>query len=440
METLQITDNDIICDNISKQSGELYFAGVSVKELAKTYKTPLYIMDEDKIRAHCRMYTEACKDAFRGGFEVLFASKACSFRNIYRIMADENMWVDTVSSGELYTARSAGFDTSHTVFHSNNKTDEDISFGMDCNVGYFAVDCIEELYALDDAARRKGRVQNILLRITPGIDPHTFAAVSTGKVDSKFGFAIATNQAREAVKTALLLKNIRLCGYHCHIGSQIFSVEPFLLCVKKMLSFCADMQRDFGFECKILDLGGGFGVRYTASDPEIDIPDAIAKIGHEIESDCCMHGIPIPKIFIEPGRSIVADAGMTVYTVGSSKSIPEYKNYVSVDGGMTDNIRYALYGSKYTFIPVENADAPRNIECTVAGRCCESGDLLGERIMLPEMKRGELLCVATTGAYNYSMASNYNRIPRASVVMIRNKESYLAVKRETYEDLCSLDV
>ena len=360
---------------------------------------------------------------------------------MYEIMKEENMGVDLVSSGEIYTALKAGFPLEKAYFHSNNKTDEDVEFAIKNGIGYFVVDNAEELFAIDEIAERYGKKQKIMLRITPGIDPHTYAAVATGKVDSKFGSAIETGQAEAITSLALTFENLELMGFHCHVGSQIFDGEVYLATSRVMLQFVADMERKLGFVCSDLDIGGGLGVRYVESQPVLDIKKTILTVAENMKATAKELGITLPRISLEPGRSIVADAGLTLYTVGTVKRIPGYKSYVSVDGGMTDNPRFALYGSPYTILPVET-DLGENTEfCSVVGRCCESGDILQENLpMRADVQRGDLLACLTTGAYHYSMASNYNRIPRPPVVMLNDGESYLAVRRETVEDIVRLDI
>lgn len=432
----------MICNNLKINSkGHLCFAGLDTTELAKKYGTPLYVMDENKIREKCRIYVNSLKAVFGDKASPLYASKAASFKQIYRIMSEENMGIDVVSSGEIYTAVSAGYDVSKAYFHSNNKTDSDIEYAIKNKVGCFVVDNREELFAIDKIAKENGINQKVLLRLTPGIDPHTYEAVATGKVDSKFGSAIETGQAEEITKIALSLKNISLYGFHCHLGSQMFDSTVFIDGAKIMLDFIKDMKVKLNFETRELDLGGGYGVRYTEADQNIDIAENIAMVGNFIKSYCKELEIEMPFIKMEPGRSIVADAGLTLYTVGTVKKITGYKNYVSVDGGMTDNPRYALYGSDYTVLLANRANDPKTFKCSLVGRCCESGDILQENIMLPEnITRGETVTVLTTGAYNYSMASNYNRIPRPALVMINDGKDYLSIKRESLEDICSNDI
>lgn len=432
----------MICDNLERDTdGALLFAGCSLEPLAKKYGTPLYLYDEAKIREKCRAYTSSIADFFGGQGRVMYASKAASFKRLYEIVCEEGMGIDVVSIGEIYTASLAGFPLSLAYFHSNNKTDYDIEYAIDRGVGYFVVDNAEELYAINRIAGEKGIKQKVLLRITPGIDPHTYAAVATGKVDSKFGSAIETGQAEEITSIALALSNIDLYGFHCHVGSQIFDGDVYLATSRAMLTFVADMERKLGFVTRELDIGGGLGVRYIAEQPELDIRATLKAVSKAMMSICTELGISLPFICFEPGRSIVADSGLTLYTVGTVKRIPGYKSYVSVDGGMADNPRFALYGSPYTILPVSRPVPNENMLCSVVGRCCESGDILQENVPMPEdVKRGELLACLTTGAYHYSMASNYNRLGKPAVVMLRDGEDHLAVRRESVEDLTRLDV
>ena len=433
----------MICQNLTlNQEGHLCIGGQDTVDLAKQYGTPLYLMDEDRIRERCRTYINAMREAFGESALPLYASKAASFKQIYRIMKEAGMGIDVVSSGEICTAVSVGFPMARAYFHSNNKTDADIDYAMENGIGYFVVDNREELDAIEHFANARGTVQKVLLRLTPGIDPHTYAAVATGKVDSKFGSAIETGQADEITAYALSLSHVKLSGYHCHIGSQVFDSDTFLRAAAIMLDFANRMREKYGLVIDELDLGGGYGVRYLEENPEIDIRANILAVGEAVKAQCQALDYPMPAIRLEPGRSIVADAGMTLYTVGTVKQIPGYKNYVSVDGGMTDNPRFALYGSPYTVLLANRAnDESKPFKCSVVGRCCESGDILQENVTLPaNTARGDILAVLTTGAYNYSMSSNYNRIPRPPVVMLRDGESYVAVKRETYEDICRNDI
>ena len=432
---------EMICENLTRnENGELCLAGMELSPLAEKYGTPLYLYDEDRIRHNCRTYLEAVREGFGEKAKVMYASKAASFKRVYEIIKEEGLGIDVVSCGEIYTASLAGFPLENAYFHSNNKTDADVEFAIKKGVGCFVVDNAEELFAIDEIAARYGVKQRIMLRITPGIDPHTYAAVATGKVDSKFGSAIETGQAEAITSLALTFENIELAGFHCHVGSQIFDGDVYLATSKVMLQFVADMEKKLGFVCSDLDIGGGLGVRYVESQPTLDIKKTILLVAENMKATAKELGISLPRISFEPGRSIVADAGLTLYTVGTVKRIPGYKSYVSVDGGMTDNPRYALYGSPYTILPVLDGEGDKE-SCSIVGRCCESGDILQENVpMRADVQRGDLLACLTTGAYHYSMASNYNRIPRPPIVMLKDGESYVAVKRETIEDLSRLDV
>ena len=437
-----VTKEKFICENISRDGvGELCLANIPLRSLAEKYGTPFYAYDENRIRERCRTYLSAVREAFDGNAKVMYASKAASFRRLYEIMAEEGMGIDVVSSGEIHTAAIAGFPLEMAYFHSNNKTDADIAFAIEKGVGYFVVDNVEELYAIERIAGARGVTKKVLLRITPGIDPHTYSAVATGKVDSKFGSAIETGQAEKITRVALSLPHVSLKGFHCHVGSQVFDSDVYIRTASVMLSFIKSIGDSLGFLAEELDIGGGLGVRYTEEQPSIDIAENIKKVGAYMKMRAAELGIRLPEISFEPGRSIVADAAITVYTVGTVKRIPGYKTYVSVDGGMTDNPRYALYGAPYTILPVSDEGYDDTEICSVVGRCCESGDILQENVKMPKcIKRGDLIATLTTGAYNYSMASNYNRIPRPPVVMLRDGESYLAVRRESVEDITSLDV
>lgn len=421
-------------------AGHLTVGGVDTVELASEFGTPAYIIDEDTVRKNMRAYRSSAKACFGDDAMPLYASKALCCKEIYRIAADEGLGIDCVSGGELYTAKQANFPADRIYFHGNNKTDRDICDAMDMGVGMFVVDNTDELYAVNAEAARRGAVQSILLRITPGIDPHTHKAIMTGNVDSKFGSAIETGQAMEIVKLALSLRSVDLVGLHCHIGSQIFDVSPFSDAADIMVGFIADIKRECSYEIRQLNLGGGLGVRYTEFDPQIDYAEAVAQIGEHVRNACKKHNVCMPKVRLEPGRSIVAAAGITLYTVGSVKEIRGFKNYISIDGGMPDNPRYALYQSRYTAIIANKASEPRDFRASIAGRCCESGDLIGEDMDIQRPVRGDILATLTTGAYNYSMASNYNRLPRPPVIFIRDGEPRIVVRRETYSDLVFADI
>lgn len=421
------------------ENGHLTIGGCDTVKLAKEYKTPLYVLDENRVREKCRTYINAMKKHFGGESKALYASKALSFKEIYRIVKDEGMAIDVVSGGEIYTAKEAGFPMENVYFHGNNKTDDEIEFAMECGVGYFMADCREELSAISKFAKKRGIVQKIIMRLTPGIDTHTYEAVQTGQVDSKFGTAIETGQALELTKYALSLENISLEGFHCHIGSQVFDGQTFCDGADIMIDYIALCKKELGYEAKILNLGGGYGVRYVESDPYLDIEESIGAVSKHVKAQCEKTGVKMPAILMEPGRSIVADAGLTLYNVGSVKTITGYKSYVAIDGGMTDNPRYALYGSQYTTLIANKANEKAEFKCTIAGKCCESGDIIQEDVMLQSCERGDTLAVLVTGAYNYSMASNYNRIPRPALVIVKDGESRIGIQRETYADIVKND-
>jgi len=431
-----------ICENINEnEKGHLTFAGQDTTELAAKYGTPVYLFDEDRLRFNVQKYIKALREEFGDRAGILFASKAASFKQIYRIMQSEGAGIDTVSPGEIYTASSAGFDMSKAFFHGNAKTDADIKYAIEEKIGYFVTDNFDELFALNRIAGEMNTKQNVVLRITPGIDTHTYEAVNTGKVDSKFGCAIETGQAEELLSAALKCENIVVKGFHCHVGSQVFGEDVFERAAAIMLGFIRDMKNKLGFEAELLDLGGGYGVRYVDSDPYLDIPAKIHSVAKAIKENCKTLGISVPVIYLEPGRGIVADAGMTLYTAQSVKKIPGYKNYVAIDGGMTDNPRYALYKSKYTVLPANKMREDRDFFCTIAGRCCESGDLIQENVPMPSsIGRGDIVAVCTTGAYNHAMSSHYNKIGIPPVIMLKGGDSYVAVKRETFADIAKMDV
>ena len=424
----------------ANENGRLCFSGLDTVELCAKYGTPLMLLDENVVRANARAYAQAMKKYFTKDSKAYFASKALSFKGIYKIVEEEGMGTDLVSIGELYTAKAAGFDLKNACFHGNNKPSESISYAIDEGVGLFVVDNERELLKIDKIAGQKGVLQDVLLRLSPGIDPHTHAKISTGRVDSKFGTAIATGQAIELVRLALTLRNVRLLGFHSHIGSQIFEITPFVSAAEIMIAFISEVKRRFDFNTKVLNLGGGFGARYTENDPVISYEGFLKEISDRIKALCQKEKVKMPDVIVEPGRSIVAEAGITLYTTEGVKSITGYKNYVSIDGGMTDNPRYTLYQSRYTVINADKATAPADFTATIAGCCCESGDLIGEDISLARPDEGDRIAVLTTGAYNFSMASNYNRVPRPPIVLINNGVERLAVRRESLDDLIKNDL
>ncbi len=422
------------------EQGHLTVGGMDTVELAKEYGTPLYIMDEGLIREHCRSFKESMDKYYGGQGLVCYASKAFCCKAMCRIMLEEGLGLDVVSEGELYTALSVGFPAEKLCFHGNNKTDHELSYALENGVGRIIVDNIYELERLNRLAEKTGRTANIMYRIKPGIDAHTHNFIMTGQIDSKFGFALETGEAYEAVKKAIECSHINLVGLHCHIGSQIFDIDPFVKAAEVMLTFIAKIKDELGFEVKELNLGGGFGIRYTEEDAPVGYDKYMEKVSEKVKEVCAEKNVKLPFILIEPGRSIAAPAGITLYTVGGRKEIPNIRTYVSIDGGMGDNPRYALYQSKYDVEVANKANLPKTETVTVAGKCCETGDLIGEGMPIQPVEPGDILAVLATGAYNYSMSSNYNRIPKPPVVMIRDGKSRVVVKRETFEDIVRNDI
>lgn len=427
------------CLNVNEK-GHLEIGGCDTIDLAEKYGTPLYVVDENEIRKNCRAFVKSIEDNYNGHGTVAYASKAFSCMEMYRICKQENMSIDTVSAGEIYTALKAGFPAERIYFHGNNKTLDEIEFALDNNVGRIVVDNLTELEKIEKAAEKRNITAKIMFRIKPGIDAHTHSFIRTGQIDSKFGLALENGEAMVGVKRALALKNVELCGLHCHIGSQIFDISPFELAAEVMMDFIAKIKEETGAEIKELNLGGGFGIKYTGEDKPAPYSDYMNRVAAVIKKKAEEHSIELPFIIIEPGRSIAGAAGITLYTVGAVKEIENVRTYVSIDGGMTDNPRYILYQSTYEILCANKANEPKTEKITLAGKCCESGDLIQENAMIQKVVPGDTIAVLSTGAYNYSMASNYNRIGRPAVVMTNNGESRIIVKRESFEDLVRNDV
>lgn len=427
------------CLNVNEK-GHLEIGGCDTIDLAEKYGTPLYVVDENEIRKNCRAFVKSIEDNYNGHGTVAYASKAFSCMEMYRICKQENMSIDTVSAGEIYTALKAGFPAERIFFHGNNKTLDEIEFALDNNVGRIVVDNLTELEKIEKAAKKRNITAKIMFRIKPGIDAHTHSFIRTGQIDSKFGLALENGEAMVGVKRALALKNVELCGLHCHIGSQIFDISPFELAAEVMMDFIAKIKEEIGAEIKELNLGGGFGIKYTGEDKPAPYSDYMNRVAAVIKKKAEEHSMELPFIIIEPGRSIAGAAGITLYTVGAVKEIENVRTYVSIDGGMTDNPRYILYQSTYEILCANKANEPKTEKITLAGKCCESGDLIQENAMIQKVVPGDTIAVLSTGAYNYSMASNYNRIGRPAVVMTNNGESRIIVKRESFEDLVRNDV
>ena len=425
-----------VSENLSvNAAGHLAVGGVDTVELAREYGTPLYVMDEQVVRNSLRRFHDSMNKYYDGMGEVHYASKAFSCLEMCRIVASEDDGLDVVSIGELYTAVKAGFPMEKIGFHGNNKTDEELEYAVEVGVGHIVVDNISELHRLEKIAEKKNIRANIMFRIKPGIDAHTHDFVKTGQIDSKFGFALETGEAFEAVKEAVSCKNVKLSGLHCHIGSQIFDIAPFEEAAKVMLGFIAKIKDELDYEIEGLNLGGGFGIKYVDENDPKPFEVYLENVSKVVKAECASRGLKLPKMFIEPGRSIAGPAGITLYTVGARKEIPNIRTYISVDGGMADNPRYILYGSEYDAVVANKAGEEKSEKVTIAGKCCESGDLIGENMPLQHAESGDIIAVCATGAYNYSMSSNYNRLQKPAVVFVNNGKSRIAVKRETLDDV-----
>lgn len=419
--------------------GHLEIGGVDATELVQQFGTPLYVMDEALIRRRAREFTEAFRaSGFR--YQVAYASKAFCVAAMCKLAEQEGLSLDVVSDGELYTALQAGFPAERIHFHGNNKTPDEIEMAVDANIGCFVVDNFTELHLLNAIAGDKGKRVNILFRVTPGVEAHTHEFISTGQTDSKFGFDIGNGQARQAIETALGLKHLEILGVHSHIGSQIFEVDGFRMAAERVGVFAADIRSQYGLTFKVINLGGGFGIRYTSEDKPLPIGTYVQAITDAIRSEFGKANYPLPEIWIEPGRSMVGDAGTTLYTIGSIKDIPGVRKYVAVDGGMSDNPRPALYDAVYEAMLANRANEPTEEVVAIAGKACESGDMLIWDLALPKVKTGDILAVSCTGAYNYAMASNYNRIRRPAVVFVMDGQADLVVNRESHEDIVRNDV
>lgn len=419
--------------------GRLEIGGCDTAELAAKFGTPLYVFDEELIRRRCKEFVEAFR-ATGMRYQVAYASKAFCVMAMCRIAEEEGMSLDVVSDGELYTALRAGFPPERIHFHGNNKTLEELEMAIDAKIGCVVVDNFTELYMLNETAKEKGVKVKILFRVTPGVEAHTHEFISTGQTDTKFGFDIGNGSAFRAIREAKELEHVEILGVHSHIGSQIFEVDGFRLAADRVAEFAQNVRLELDVTFSVINLGGGFGIRYTEEDSPLPLAKYVQAITDSIKSNFAKHDYPLPEIWIEPGRSIVGDAGTTLYTIGSSKDIPGVRKYVAVDGGMTDNPRPALYDAKYEAFLANRANDPNEETVSIAGKCCETGDMLIRDLELPKTAPGDILAVACTGAYNYSMASNYNRLRRPAVVFVHDGEADLVVRRETFEDVAGKDV
>ncbi len=415
------------------------FDGCDTVDLARKYGTPLYVVSEGRILARLAQIRDQFLDR-HPGTSALYASKALQTLDLCRIMAREGFGLDVVSGGELFAAHRAGFPMERIHFHGNSKTAGELRQAVELGVGRIVVDNATELEILDRIARERGVRMPVLFRITPGVDSHTHRYISTGALDSKFGIPLDPSVRDPFLRAALGMAGVDPRGFHFHIGSQLLSNESH----RKALRVATDLMRDardlFGFETRELNLGGGFGIRYTREDDPPPLAHFTDTLMADLAEQCREHALPLPRVVIEPGRWIVGEAGITLYTIGSRKAIPGVRTYVGVDGGMPDNPRPALYGARYEATVADRHDAPRDETVTVAGKCCETGDILIRDIPLQSPRPGDTLAVFATGAYNHSMASTYNRVPRPALVMVRDGTDRLSVRRETYEDLVSREL
>jgi diaminopimelate decarboxylase len=412
------------------ERGRLEVGGCDVIELAERYGTPAYIYAEDDMRTRARAYVEAFASR-TDDYEVVYASKALPITAAYRVMAEEGLSVDVASGGELYLALKGGVPPERLFMHGNNKSRHELELAFEARIGYLVLDSFMEIDLAEELLAGSGRRQQVLIRVTPGIQPSTHSYIQTGQVDSKFGFGLEDGLAGEAVRRAQESERLELVGIHAHIGSQIFELEPYA----RTIQLLADFVDATGFECRMLNVGGGLGIAYTAEDEPASIEDYV---------DVKVRGVrqtfdPVPRILVEPGRSLVGNAGLTAYRIGTIKEIPGVRTYASVDGGMSDNLRPMLYGARYEAAIADRPDAPGTHVTTVAGMHCESGDILIRDVALPNPQPGDVLVTPATGAYGYTMASNYNGVPRPPVIFCKEGRARVVVRRETYEDLAARD-
>ncbi|SHS37974.1 diaminopimelate decarboxylase [Mycobacteroides abscessus subsp. abscessus] len=419
--------------------GHLEIGGVDTTDLVKEFGTPLYVYDVSLIRERARGFKQTF-DQLGIKAQVAYASKAFSTIAMIQLAEEEGLSLDVVSGGELYTAIAAEFPVERIHFHGNNKSREELEMALNYQIGCIVVDNFYELELLDTICAERNQSVSILLRVTPGIEAHTHDYILTGQEDSKFGFDLQNGQAAEALQKAMNSEYLDLLGVHCHIGSQIFETTGFLLAARKIFSKLHEWKETYSFESKVLNLGGGFGIRYTSEDEPIPASQYVKEIIEEVKKQASAFSMSMPEIWIEPGRSLVGDAGTTLYKIGSKKDVPNVRKYIAVDGGMSDNIRPALYEAKYEAILANKPLQPIEETVSIAGKCCESGDMLIWDLPLPKTNSDDILAVFCTGAYGYSMANNYNRIPRPPVVFVENGKAVLVVRRETFEDIVKQDL
>lgn len=419
------------------ENGNIEIGGCDLVELANKYNTPLYVFDEATIRSMTQSYKKAFEEY--PNIKMMFAAKAFMTKAICRIMQQEGFGLDLCSGGEIYTAKSSGFDMSKTLFNGNNKSYDELNYALSCGIQTISVDNFFELALLNNIAKSQNKTINILLRITPGIECHTHEYIQTGHLDSKFGFDLTQlDESIELIRDEY--SNINLIGLHAHIGSQIFEKQVYFDEVGVIFKEIKRIKDKYNIYLHTINLGGGLGIKYTENDAPISVYEIAETIISSIKEHSKKYEIEEPTVYIEPGRSIVGTAGVTLYTAGSSKQVPNGRKYQAVDGGMSDNARPSLYQAKYTVEIANNPKGTADEKVTIAGKHCESGDILAKDIMLPEIEEGDTICFYTTGAYGYSMSSNYNRVLKAAAVLVNNGKSDIIINRQTYEQLCESDV
>ena len=421
------------------QAGHLEIGGVDSLELVKQFGTPLIAYDVEQIKAKIKHFKQAFEQA-GVAYRITYASKAFSALAMYRLIAQEGLGCDVVSGGELYAALKGGMPPKMIEFHGNNKLLKELEMAVDAQIGCIVVDNFQEIKILDEILARKKTTIPVVLRVAPGIEAETHRYISTGQQNSKFGFDILSGQADQALQQLLAEPRMQVRGVHCHIGSQIFAVNGFLMAADKMVALLKRWHDQYDFTAEILNLGGGFGTRYTAQDQPLAPEVFVSKIIQEVKDQIQKVGLKMPEIWIEPGRAIAGEAATTLYTVGSRKDVEGICHFVAVDGGMGDNIRPALYQAKYEAFLAARPRALDEQIVTVVGKYCESGDILVKDAALPITHPGDILAIPSTGAYGYTMASNYNRNPRPAVVFCENGQAKLVIRRETYADLLNCDV
>ena len=429
-------------NTLKNSNGSLEIGGVKASDLAKNFGTPLYVFDEEHIINICNTFNNALKTYYGNGM-ISYASKAFCCKEIYRIINKLSLGTDVVSLGELKTALSVNFPSEKIIFHGNNKSFVELEEAIKNSVKYIVIDSELELEFINKLCEKYNKIQDVLIRVNPGVEAHTHQYIQTARTDSKFGFSTSNGDADKFIEKVVSYKNLSLKGLHCHIGSQIFEKNSFVIAVEKMTDYYLHLKNEFGLNFPVLDLGGGFGIYYSKNDPKTTLKDYeeyVKAISNALIENVKVKGLIKPYLILEPGRAIVGEAGITLYTAGSIKNITDVKKYVSIDGGLFENPRFALYQAEYTVVAADKLNNNANEKYSIAGKCCESGDLIAEDVYLPDIKSGDILAVLSTGAYNYSMASNYNRNQIPAVVMVKNGKSRVVVKGQSIDDLLSNDI